>query len=292
MRKKSTWTDETTGRTVRRCSRCGDVKDLETEFALRSPNHPYPSMRHEYVCIPCHRLVSAEKYARRVADPVRKAALNEYWRRKAAERYRENPAAKRAADRLYRERVNADPERRQRFLETRRMAHALRKEREFGKPLRLVDLGVGEIQHGGPTLPGLPLAAAVERMVRRAVMAENGPGPVEDRERSGWGDETCRQLGISPRAFFRWRRGLNVELGPADAVLTRSGLNWWDVWNEDTVRRPVLTVVVAKRSRKKKTGRLYWETTHRLPYGDQGPDFEVLARVAAVFGDVFEEAVA
>ncbi len=137
---------------------------------------------------------------------------------------------------------------------------------------------------GEPMLPGRQLAAAIERALRR-VMRPNpwgyaSAGDISDgRARAFYGS-----LGVSPRLVDSWSEGVRrVALSRADHVLLTLDLLWFDVWNEETVRLPIIEVRTYKRQRLKPNGRRYREPGRTVGYGDRGPDHRMLAAIEAAW---------
>lgn len=122
-----------------------------------------------------------------------------------------------------------------------------------------------------PGLPSRPLADAVLRLAARSSLAE-----------------TCKRAGIVERVVWRWRTGESgsqASLDLADQVLTRLGLCWWDVWNEDTVREPLFVVTTYESTMKKGHGGKYRRLRVKdrtVPYGDLGTDYWRLREIKAL----------
>ena len=132
-------------------------------------------------------------------------------------------------------------------------------------------------------LPSHQLAAAIDRMILKADTPRViFSGPVTNKLYSS-GPGIRAGLGLNERIHYGWRNGDRPTLGidRADEILTRAGLFWWDVWNEDTVRRPVLTVTTYVRQTKMSRGRPYGcrATKRVVRYGDQGTDWTELRRI-------------
>lgn len=118
-------------------------------------------------------------------------------------------------------------------------------------------------------LPARPLGLAIRRLSTRTGHSEI---------------ELADIIGIDPRQIYRWGIGEcpMVTLEIADLVMTRLGLLWWDIWNEDTVRCPHITVLLRKVQRKKHTGKgRHYDAVIRSEryYGDAGTDWLTLRRV-------------
>lgn len=123
-----------------------------------------------------------------------------------------------------------------------------------------------------PYLPGKQLVAAVERYAWR-----------EQREIR----DVTHCLGINERILFAWRVGArNPRSVQADSVLIGIDRHYWDVWNEDTVRVPVLRVTTWIQRKKITSPGKEWTTLERIGerhYGDAGPDHEALETVRRAF---------
>lgn len=208
------------GRMVRRCSGCGEVKDLERDFYNTRKPLPGQSLTttRSYRCKPCSVARVSAAVKRREADPVEGPKLRAQrvvWQRSWRER---NVEAYREAQRRYEARVRADPRRHAQRLENARIAHRLKRERE-GLPTRdglsSATMGHDSISH--MRLPAAPLVAMLDE---RLVGASNI-------------DAACRSLGISERQLHRWRvEAEGVTFRAADVVLTHAGRHVWDVWPE------------------------------------------------------------
>jgi hypothetical protein len=131
-------------------------------------------------------------------------------------------------------------------------------------------------------VPAQPLGEAVERVRRRQV-------PEAGLEGEGLHEAFYERLGVPERIVYRWRRGesTTVSLDQADRVLIALDLLWWDVYDESTVRRPLIEAhVVGFRRRAAYRGgpvRPYRERRGTRRYGDAGPDLEALERVRRAF---------
>lgn len=193
------------------CPRCGELRSCPDEIGLA--NCP--------VCKPCQRKKSAERQRERRRDPRVRAQMVEKMRK-----WRDNnPDQARKSQRQYRDRVMADPKRAQEWRENNRIYHRLWRIR---KGMNVRTISENAYQNGNGRrgrsdkfagLPSRPLGIAVERMIK-----DENPEVV------------CASLDISPRNLLAWRTGerTRVQFPVADRVLTNSGLNWWDIWNEDT----------------------------------------------------------
>lgn len=126
-----------------------------------------------------------------------------------------------------------------------------------------------------PSLPALPLAKAIQKQGQRRHL-----------------HELFSSAGVSDRRYREWITGnsYRVEFGTADKILLSLGLHWWDVWNEDTVKRGAFKVQMYRyawhgRLGRKSRRRLRYCRWHDFRwYGPtSGPDFETLRVVAYAF---------
>lgn len=216
--RRATW--EQDGRMVRRCSKCREIKDLEQGF-LVDRHLPDGSVRRRYMCAVCDRR-RIEEYRVRERDRDPAAVRADWARRKRAWNARNRERA-RETQRNYKKRVAADPVRYAAFLESLRISYRLRREKQGASldTLRAHRLRVPTLQEPLRRLPAAPLAETLE-----SIIAREGEYA---RER------ICEAAGIAPRNLFGWTSGerKRVQFDVADRVLTRLGLNWWDVWDED-----------------------------------------------------------
>lgn len=142
-----------------------------------------------------------------------------------------------------------------------------------------------------PRLPSRPLADAITRLIER----ERRDNPVMSDMGSGGGGVNSNQMIVierlfreyeaGVRAYTGWRAGerMTVSVAEADYVLMCAGWEWWDVWNEESVRRWRLRaqrVTHRPRTASKKAYRHVHETQF---VGDLGPDLVELGRIADVF---------
>jgi hypothetical protein len=130
------------------------------------------------------------------------------------------------------------------------------------------------------TVPGRPLAAAVDKCARRGRDVFGRP--------TSRMENICKEIGFDDDRYIRfWRTGgRDTSLKLADKTLIVLGLLWFDVWNEDTVRRPLIEVRCYqfrdKLSPRKERRYVIRELTRRDWYGDAGTDWAELARVEAL----------
>lgn len=119
-----------------------------------------------------------------------------------------------------------------------------------------------------PPLPAKQLAMVLENLDIRVPLVQ-----------------LCKRLGISDRTHRDWMSGhrLSAEFDTVDMVLTRLGLLWWEVWNEETTRLYAFTVTVYDY-RRERPGRAIKRTRLRsYQRVDLGPDLEALKRVEYAF---------
>jgi hypothetical protein len=222
--RRSTWTVR--GRRVRRCSKCGEVKDLENGFYVIRRN---PRIEYGYRCRTCTIKASVASKQRRLADPATRDTEREKRRRWQREWRPHNPEAYHAAQRRWAERMKADPERYARHLEACRLAWRLKRERDGADLSNIRALRVRRMPRDRTPgrLPVAPLVEVIDRAIRQAGL---------DRDyQVGSTEEFLRELGLEPRSVRRWRTGEfeTVQFDIADIALTRLGLTWWDVWPAD-----------------------------------------------------------
>jgi hypothetical protein len=122
-------------------------------------------------------------------------------------------------------------------------------------------------------VPTKPLAEAILHWIQRIGYSE----PVAFDE----------VLHLSPRLLFHWRTGskATVDFARADQLLLAMDRLYFDVYNEDTVRKPVIRAVVY-RSRNKTVHNKVYRIRERIAvcdYGDVGPDYAELERIRRVF---------
>lgn len=237
-----TW--EQDGRLVRRCSGCGEVKDLEHGFYNeRAPDPAKPMERQRgYRCKACTARRTTEQKRRQAADPERGAVVREQRREWQRAWRAANPDAYHENQRAWFARKMQDPEWAERYRENERLAYRLRRLR-LGLAVR--DSKVPQAK--GPRLPAPPLLAAVDRLVEAESRSLYGvpEAPSIGDGRLSPTETVCLRLGISARSMSRWRTGESrmVSFEVADGVLVKAGLFWWDVWNEETADSEELALV-------------------------------------------------
>ena len=119
-------------------------------------------------------------------------------------------------------------------------------------------------------LPSAQLAAAIDRRASRSDLPA-----------------VCELAGVHERQVTRWRRQEQPDIpaAVADQVLVGLDLLWWDVWNENTVRKPAIVVRTYSRKQKVSHGQRkpFRQCTRTIPYGDLGPDVATLDEIGRVF---------
>ncbi len=177
------------------------------------------------------------------------------------------------------------------------MQHRLRREQRDG--IALGDLrvvGADERQDNErEALPSAPLAAFIDALAARE-HADLGRGMDTDVQALAVA-RICERAGISDRLLRAWRLGERptVPLERADAVLVGLDVLWWEVWTEETVRRPLIVTVRYRRVRRTLrdgTPASYREVSERRTYGDGGPDMDALEAVRRAWEGDTEAAAA
>lgn len=233
-------------------------------------------------CQRCHENPVRRKLAKlcQRCEDERVVKQRARWRAKAnAERVRD-PERVRARKRAYHAKAKADPVKHAASLERKRLNYQLRRRRK-GLPVRTLHVVQSEPQQ---TLPPFQLAAAIRAIARRESIGN--PFAVGcEQDSDGSLTLVCERAGVPMRRVSGWERGENSpRWSTADQVLTRLGLFWWEVWTEESVRLPALTVCTYRTRPKLLRGE---RKLHRMKvgikqYGDLGPDFETLRRVEAL----------
>lgn len=132
-----------------------------------------------------------------------------------------------------------------------------------------------------PVVPAAPMAAALLRAAARREDVFLSSEPTATAR--GGVQLLCEDLGLQQRVMRRWTAGETdvMALDRADELLLRLGLLWFDVWNEDTLRRPAL-VAVRYRLQDKAGVRRRVRCGSRS-YGDLGPHREALEATRIAF---------
>lgn len=286
--RRRTWVRD--GVSVRRCSLCGETKPLKGGFYTNGL-HRDGTTRYQHWCRTCSAATSTRRRQERMLRDKQYAAGVRAWRATYARQWRtQHPDRARAASQRYMDRVRADPERHAAWLEARRMEHRLRRERRDG--VRPENIRNGRVKHSSQParearLPIAPLAAAITRAIQR----ERGrnvfgydAGALDDSQQ-----RILKLVDVNGRLYYAWQRGEREQsdFNTIDRVLVRLELQWWDVYDETTLRLPVLTVRTWRRRERRFRGRplplLVWEQIASCRYGDAGPDHEQLRVVREAF---------
>lgn len=222
-RRRATWLDETTGRTVRRCSGCMVVKDRATEFYVSSRSNG--KVEYDYLCKSCRIAYVGVRQRDRREDPRTRPAVLEEERERARSWRERHPERYAQTQRAYRQRVMADPERRARWRESQRMNYRLAQE-QLGR--KLDDIGRQETAVMPRDRGGYLAVAPLLPYVRRFVAAHAIP------QKNGGMDEgpALACLGLSVRRWWSWQNeSATARLNTLDSVLTGLDLLWWEVYD-------------------------------------------------------------
>lgn len=235
-------TREVDGVLMRRCSRCRIEKPLLADFYKARRDAPLLSL-YSYECKSCSHRSAAETTAAKMAT-----ARGDATRARRAKRGRElraTPEGKAkhgAAQKRYAAKVKEDPRRHAEYLEMRRVAYRLRRERE-GRPVTRKYRNAARVEAVPNRVPVEPLLAFIDKTVERrsAVVAFVG----EARKGDGVLKEVCRDFGINDRTYRRWRaeRG-TVSVGIAERVLLNAEVEWHDVYSYDDHAAAFLAIEV------------------------------------------------
>ena len=122
---------------------------------------------------------------------------------------------------------------------------------------------------GCGALPAAPLCEAIHRAKRR--------------RRGETAEGICKEIGLTSRHLRRWEEGWcpTVSLDTFDTICTRLHMLWFDVYNEDTVRKPVVTVQMYQPfgfENHPVTGRV-WETNGEVYVAPAGVEPTVRYRL-------------
>lgn len=294
----------------RRCPDC--LRWLPLSFDHFAPRNDDLAQGMDGRCLVCCRVNGA---LRRERDPERarrlareryrhKAAADPEWARARNRRSREAAERRRALDpegwRKQRQagqkrrwaRVKADPERHAALMEKQRMDARLRRERREGITLNEIRRRRAKrtVPDRAVTMPALQLALAIDGAAAREA------GPVDENNHGGRLAAVCLRCELNERTVWAWRTGERprVELAVADRVLVALELLWWDIWNEETVRKPLVAVTLRRPHRKRdRRGHdvVIWDRGER-GYGDAGPDHTTLDAVRDAWEGDPQEATA
>lgn len=264
--------------TEKRCPVCGETKPKDAVHFSIGSNGVCDSY-----CRPCRNAKNAEKYARNpaailasnrrgkrrmMADPEAAAAFRAKRGARVKAWRQANPEKAAAQSRRYRDRVKADPERaeaaRRKQLDYRRQRRALEARRleQDEKWLR-------------QRLPVGPVVALMERLIERERMERK-------LELDGAAQQpikaVCDRAGLNERRLFAWRHGeaASITVGKLDDMLSRLGLFYWDVYNEETTRREVVQATTWSKGQR-------WIRGETRCYGPLIADHEALERVRQAF---------
>lgn len=219
----------------RRCSSCGVWQSLDLDhYFVQSRRHL--GMGHYCRCcnVPLTRRRyrsgrermlerQRERYRQRaVQDPERHSEVlrrtEENRRRRRAVNPEHELGLQRERARVYRARVASDPQRRSESLENTRIANKLRN-LDAGKKLRGPQ-GTARPIHDAfnrkLSVPSAPLVTLIEGLA-----ADDSVVTV------------CSEAGVSDRTFRRWVDGAPVGVVVVDALCTRLGVCWWEVYDPE-----------------------------------------------------------
>lgn len=212
----ATFCDPDTGRWVRRCCLCVEVKDLERDFYRNTTGPASGAKDWSYRCKGCDQEHAKGIEKRQRQDAVAGVVVRIKDRQRKRQEREDNPEPHRQACRRHRERLRRDGKAWTRYLETQRIAYHLRKERGSGMTARR--LSTARLNRDAlPYLPAAPLLDLLE------TMAEARGCTMKD---------LAAEFGFSPRRLRGWRNGEyeRTRFDVADRILTAVGLQWWDVW--------------------------------------------------------------
>ena len=207
---RATWINSD-GVVVRRCSRCREVKPLDTEHfyfkgkVCENSRHPATGP-----CKICHDAITA------------------IWRAKHPEKVR---AIWRQAGRRRYEKMKSDPVLHAQQREDERLARHLKAEQE-GRRLRKVKPTIQQPSERR-WLPSEPLVAWIETKIENERSFNRLTGIGDDNRNAGPVGEVCAALKIGERDLRRWRAGERVNLDVAERVLLNAGASWAEVWPPD-----------------------------------------------------------
>lgn len=197
---------------TRKCRKCGRRKALTAEHF--DPLKPYadgtPQFR--WQCVDCRRAAHKAHHAEVLADPERRRRMKERVRKNGQAWKRNNRERDHELQKGYRERVKADPARRERRNAENRMTYRLKRIRA-GLPVKMAPRGSAT----GPRLPAGPLKVVLSRRISRNCATL---------------ESLCEDWGVNPREVRAYLSGerSQINASKADEYLTALGLHWWDVW--------------------------------------------------------------
>lgn len=226
----------------RRCTSCGLVKVLD-EFPLTGTKRGTGRAYRNRECNVCRGAYKAEHHQRGNRNAkvmAKRKASQKRWRTNNRER-----AA--AAARRYRARRKADPRRHAEHLEHRRIAYALKRERE-GKPVRWHTSKAAKAPSRSPKrVPTAPMVAFIDGLIERRRAVENLIAENRGAMNSVVAD-VCRDLGITDRTLRRWRKESNLSVALAEKVLLAAEVDWHEVYSYDDHRAAFLAEPIEVRS--------------------------------------------
>jgi hypothetical protein len=189
----------------RDCRECGERRKCPDEIGIAN----------NATCISCQRRIRGQNARRRYAlDPEFFRTQCRIWRTT-------HPDAAAEARRRWRERVEREaPERIQQMRDEKRFLDRMRRH-ERG----LVPDAEPPAMPGGDLLSVAPLLVALGRYLER-VRWMHGEDATEG--------EALEQLGIDPRSFYDWSRGIrrSVHFDYVDSIMVHAGWNWFDVYEK------------------------------------------------------------
>lgn len=132
-------------------------------------------------------------------------------------------------------------------------------------------------------LPAPQLAKALQAIIDRRTREMNWPFDGNGNYLH-CNEMVCKEVGTTGRNLRRWQSGWQpqVQFDKADEVITNMDLLWWDVWNADTVRKPVFTVMLRRvRMKRNYKGQKPMRCVEKgeLHYGDLGTDWDKLREI-------------
>lgn len=242
IEKEATIAREKARKALRRkpCYRCGRPKGPGRRKKLCDRCHAELHSV-ERVCASCGVKSELGKF-KKTCPQCRLKARQRYrekqrLKQRAYRRDKRDQEARRARNRSY------DKKNRARKLENQRMRYHLAQ----GGIKRRIAVEVAKSNDKLWRLPAYPLAVALDNLIRKESIG-NLYSELPADPTFGRTDVVCERVGISPRTLLAWRSGQRpgVQWNHADAILTRTDLSWWDVWNEETVPDPALLAKITE----------------------------------------------